>query len=126
MRTQNPPGGSKNPSGGFARTHLFCSVENGGFCAFRKDLVSKSGPQFPHSQQSRAFMATKGNSSEKQDSVPAYSKKRPIVSYRRCLNRLFEGFLFAGAQSLVSLTWPRSMQRSRVPQCRLLTPAIHR
>jgi len=121
-----PSGGSKKPLWWLCQNPFILQCRNGGFCAFRKDLVLESGPQLPHSQQSTEFMATKGNSSKKQDSVPAHSKKRPIVSYRRCLNRLFEGFLFAGAQSLVSLTWPRSMQRSRVPQCHLLTRAIHR
>jgi len=61
----------------------------------------------------------------RQDSVAGYTK-RLRISYLRCLNRLCEAPRFAGAQSLVSLTWPRSMQRSRAPQYRLSTRAIHR
>jgi hypothetical protein len=117
----------QKPSGGVARTHLFCSVGNGGFCAFRKALVLESGPpQLPQPTIEGNSWRQKGIRQERQDSVPGYSKKRPKISYRRCLNRLYEAFLFAGAQPLVSLTWPRSMQRNRVPQCQLLTRAIHR
>ena len=81
----------------------------------------------PHSQQSGEFNGDKREFVRRgKTPCPAIPKKSPRICYQRCLNRLYEGFLFPGAQSLVSLTWPRSMQRRRVPQCQLLTRAIHR
>ena len=117
---------SLKPKPTVARTDLFCSVEMSDPALSKKDLVLESRPQLPHSQQSGISWRQKEFVRRDKTRCPAMPRRGLEFLFRQCLNRLYEGFLFAGAQSLVSLTWPRSMQRSRVPQCQLLTRAIHR
>ena len=117
---------SLKPKPTVARTDLFCSVEMSDPARSKKTWFWNPDHSF-HTANNRGFHGDKRNSSgETKTRCPAIPRRGLEFLFRQCLNRLYEGFLFAGAQSLVSLTWPRSMQRSRVPECQLLTRAIHR